>query len=701
MIRKLSRGRLRFIVVFLSAVVAVIVFRIVKVQIIQHEKYKNIAKQQWHNKLKISAKRGKILDRRGRPLAVTYCTYTLGVTPRDLPEKKEVIEYIAKLADSTPSQIRGLLTKDEDYILIKKGLRLSAGQLSKLYLLPGVRLDSVHKRLMPLQAIDKNFIGVVNHKQKAVGGIESAFNDVLTGRDGWVVVNRDARNGPFRPIDAPHREAVNGRDIYLTIDSNIQTIVNFELKKAVRKYGAEGGVIIVADPSNGDILALSEYFSDKHKHSLYSTSCYYEPGSTFKLITDAYLLNTGKVAPYDAFYGEEGKAKFEFGVFRDDHPHGWLTFRESFVFSSNICTIKALSKSCREEFYRYILKMGFGEKTGVDLPVESEGFLREPQEWSRRSLASIAIGQEIGVTPLQILSAYCALANGGELYVPRVALKIRGEDGWIEEIPRVKVRRAFPPKISNTIKDFCRDVVREGTGGRASTEMVSVGGKTGTAQKAGRNGYLRNKYISSFIGFAPVENPQVACLVLFDEPDYPYTYGGLSAAPVFNRVIESICLTTDYITQDSGKMLALGEGEDQKIKTPCFYRMTSSEAYRMASRSGIGVRCSDDKGRVYSQIPGPGTLVETGTEITLLFREKQSGERKSRVPDLRGLTLRKARRILIECGFESTISGFGIVERQNPGPGNLLRVGSNIRLFCKKGLKLSESSIYGSENGSG
>ena len=696
MIYRFSKGRLRFVVIFLLAVVSVIIFRIVKIQIVHHEQYEKIAKQQWHNKLWISAKRGKILDRHGNPLAVTYSTYTLGVTPRDLPEKKEVVKYIAGVAKSTPSRIRKLLAGDKEYVLIKKDLRLTARQLAELYLLPGVRLDPVHKRLMPLQAINEQFIGIVNHKSEAIGGVEAAFNDVLMGEDGWIVVSKDARNGSFRPIGAPHMEAINGGDLFLTIDSDIQTIVNFELRKAVRKYGAEGGVVIVADPSNGDILALSEYFPGKQRHSLYSSSCYYEPGSTFKLITDAYLLDSGRVDPYDVFYGEEGETKFEFGVFRDDHPYGWITFRESFVYSSNICTIKAVSDSDPGEFYRYILKMGFGGKTGVDFPTESGGFLREPAKWSDRSLPSIAIGQEIGTTPLQMLSVYSALANGGDLYVPRVALGVLREGNMIKKIHPVKVRKIFPIEVSNTLKGFCRDVVIEGTGGNAATEMVDVGGKTGTAQKADKHGYLRGKYMASFIGFAPVENPQITCLVILDEPDYPYIYGGLSAAPVFSNVIEGICLTTDYISQGSERALAVEDGKDRKIKTPSFYRLTSSEAYRVASGSGVRICCSGDKGRVYSQIPDPGTLLETGAEITLLFRENGLDEKEYRVPDLRGLTIRKARRILIECGFRSTIRGAGVVEKQYPEPGNSLKKGSKVRLYCNTGLKLSEYFINGS-----
>ncbi len=688
MLARFPKWRLRLILAGMILALCVIIYRITFIQIIDHRKYEQLAKLQSIERVDLPAKRGKILDRNGHPLAVTYRVYTLGLTPRDFPSKTEIIGEVAAAAGVSAATINRYLKMDREYIQIKRNLHLTGREVERLSAVPGVRLDPGNKRLKPLEAINSEFIGAVNHKDEAVNGVEAAFDDLLKGEDGWVVFSRDAKNRCFRPLGAPCRKAANGDDLFLAIDSNIQVIASFELKKAVDRYGAKGGVVIVADPTNGDILALSEYFPESGRHTLYSTSCYYEPGSTFKLVTDSYLLESGKVDPYDAYYGEEGEAEFDFGRFRDDHPHGWMTFRESFVYSSNICTIKAVLGSDPVDFHRYILRLGFGNRTGVDFPAESEGLLRDSDQWSGRSLASVAIGQEIGVTPLQMLYSYCAVANGGELYVPRLAVKVMDEKNEVKNIEPVRVRRVFSQDVSRRLKEFCRDVVVKGTGGEASTDLVPVAGKTGTAQKADGTGYQPGKYISSFIGFAPVESPRIACLVMLDEPDYPYHYGGLSSAPVFKKVIEGICLTTDYLSGKPDDFIAVKEDGWNLVRTPCFYRLGAAGAFQMASRAGFRVSCQGKEGVVFSQIPGPGTLVEPGTEIKLRFRKELRRERKTRVPDLKGLTIRHARRKLIECGFQGIIRGSGVVKKQFPDPGAFMSEGSNVSLYCEIGLKL-------------
>lgn len=688
MIGSFPKWRLRLVIASIIMAVSVIAYRIVHIQVIQHDKYEDLAKGQWHEKVMLPAKRGKILDREGRPLAVTYRTYTLGITPKDFPRRKKVVDKFAGTIGCSPSTVSRCLKLKKEYVPLKKDLQLTGEQLEFLSSLPGVAIDPGNRRLRPLEAMDTELLGLVNHKQAGVSGVEAVFDPVLSGEDGWVVFSRDAKNRSFRPLGAPCKKALDGSDLYLTIDSDIQTIVNFELKEAVKRYGASGGVIIVADPSNGDILALSECRGEDEGQSLYSSSCYYEPGSTFKLVTYSYLIDKAGKDPYDAFYGEDGEADFDFGTFRDDHPHGWLTLREAFVYSSNICTIKAVDDTDRGNFYNYIIKFGFGNRTGVDLPVESVGFLREPDEWSGRSLASLAIGQEIGTTPLQMLSAYCALANGGELYAPRLAVKIKRNNGSEKRIEPVRIRRVFSREVSETLMEFCRDVVLKGTGGEAASDLVPVAGKTGTAQKADETGYMRGKYISSFIGFAPAGAPRVVCLVLLDEPSLPYHYGGLSSAPVFKKVIEGICLTTDIISDEPEGILAIGEEADDVKRTPSFYRLKDSEAFQLASETGFRVRFEGEGGFVWAQVPDPGTLVEPGTEITLFFRKIGNKEVKEQVPDLRGLTIRQARRKLIECGFRGSIRGSGIVKKQFPRPGSLLKKGSSVSLLCEMGVEL-------------
>ena len=426
--------------------------------------------------------------------------------------------------------------------------------------------------------------------------------------------------------------------------------------------------------------------------SLFSVSCMYEPGSTFKLITDSYLLERDAVDPFDVFYAENGVMDFDFGTFRDDHEYdGWLTFRQAFVKSSNICTIKAAMDSDEHDFYRYILGFGFGTKTGVSLPAESEGTLREPSRWSDRSLASIAIGYEIGVTPLQMVMAYSALANGGELVAPRIALEARNDEGRVvEEFPVLGVRRVFSRETADMMQEFCREVVRSGTGVKAHVVGLDVAGKTGTSEKIENGRYMSNSHITSFIGFAPAHDPEIVCLVLLDEPRYPYFWGGESAAPVFSRIVGAINRSTDFLCSEEPSKVTVSVRKEEKIEVPSFLRLNPEQAHQLASEAGLCVACSGEKGTIYAQIPDPGTYIEKGSDVKLLLRHESRERNESvRVPDLVGLSIREARRLLLGCGLRSRVSGAGIVVKQQPGAGTRVDRNSTIVMRCRLKGKMS------------
>ncbi|MBD3179884.1 MAG: PASTA domain-containing protein [Candidatus Latescibacteria bacterium] len=686
--KSFPRFRLFLILAGIALAGFVIIIRLVQVQVINHSVYERKAQDQWFDRKVLHAKRGRIFDRHGNPLAVTCQMYDLGITPKHIPES--AAGYLGEISGYSAARIRRCLDrKDREYIPLRRKLNLGGEELVKLSSMSGVTLDAVQERILPFDSVDRSFIGVVNDSGRGVAGIERAYDDILRGDDGWMVTSRDALNRSVKLIGAPRRNARDGSDIYLTIDSDVQRIADFEIRRAVEEYEASGGVVIVADPRNGDILALAEHFPGSKNHILFSSSCFYEPGSTFKLITYSYLLQRGIVNIDECFDGEDGRKVFDFGVFRDDHPHGILTVKQSFVQSSNICTIKAISRGDCEDFYRFILRCGFGSRTGVELPVETGGILREPTRWTDRSLPSIAIGQEVGVTPLQMLCAYAAIANGGELFVPRVVMRVEKGGEKIKEIQPVKTRRILPEDVCDEIRDFCRDVVLEGTGRRAATGLIPVAGKTGTAQKAGENGYADGKYISSFIGFAPVENPRLVCLVLLDEPGgYDY-YGGISAAPVFRKVIEGICLSSDRMTGCSQLALARYNDDREMVRVPALLRMSFPEACRIGAKKGIIVNGCGGEGPVYSQNPGPGELVPRGTEVDVLLKDEGKGKRGFRLPDFAGLTIREARRELIKHGLEVRIEGYGTVRKQDPGPGTVVRPGARVVLYCRCNYELT------------
>jgi|WetSurMetagenome_2_1015567.scaffolds.fasta_scaffold25560_2 cell division protein FtsI/penicillin-binding protein 2 len=688
------RHRLNVLSIAVTVIVGVLAYRLVDLQIIDHESYVTKANRQWYRHHLISARRGNIFDRNGFPLAVTHWTYTIGVTPKHFPaDDRTAVARLADACDMTKKELHRKLAKDEAYVLLGKDRHLTEDQVSKLSRLAGVRVDPNYDRLYPYDAMPPQLVGAIRADGKGTAGVELAFQDVLAGEDGWLLESQLSGDPKgFQPVNAPGKKPRNGNDLYLTIDTRIQTIVDFELQAAIDRYGAAGGVALVIEPATGDLLAVSE--QPRHEVSrdastidgfaLRSINCIYEPGSTFKLITDSYLLESGKVDPYDAFFGENGKADFDFGTFHDDHEYGWLSFKESFVYSSNICTIKAALAATPSDFYRHILRLGFGGRTGIDLPAESRGTLREPRFWSARSLPSIAIGHEIGVTPLQMAMVYGALANGGELLAPRIALEARdAKNAAVRKFPVVPVRKAFSDRTAATMRDFCSEVVLKGTGKKAAVDGIEVAGKTGTSQKVVGGGYEPGKYVVSFIGFAPARDPRIVCIVVLDEPVYPYYWGGESSAIVFGKIVEGINMSTDLFCDAATANIAADGKSEGARRVPNFLRLTTDEAIDLASDRGLTVQCPDVKGVVYSQTPDPGTMIGRREEVKLMVRAAAAESEASRsVPDVAGLSIREARRLLLSCGLDCVVRGFGIVERQDPPAGTLLSRLGRVLLIC-------------------
>jgi len=681
------------------AAVCAIFLRIVQVQIVEHEEISEDAWKQWVEEVREPARRGSILDRNGLPLAVTHRTYVLGVTPRDLPDDDDALEVLSDAASTTRSFFRRLLKREDTYIFVARKVSLSCQQEKRLSSMPGVRLDPDPERINPFHCLTSTLLGSVNEEDRGISGIELSFDEYLRGTDGWKIFVKDANRRLYRRADAPGRKPENGHDLYLTIDSRIQAIVDFELEQAVSRYGAASGAAVVVDPWTGEIYALAEKEGRKKAKrktgsGLFSSSCLFEPGSTFKLVTASYLLERGEVDPYDVFYGEEGKADFSFGTFRDDHECGWLTFKETFRKSSNICTIKAVMDTDRDAYYSFLLRFGFGSRTGVDLPAESGGRLREPGEWSARSMPSIAIGQEIGVTVLQMAMAYAAVANGGDLLVPRITREVRDSEGRVlRKFDPVRVRRVISPATAKTMREFCRDVVLDGTGVKAAVEGLETAGKTGTAQVADGSGYLDNTWVASFAGFVPAKDPRFVCMVVLNEPDYQWHYGGSSSAVVFSEIVEGINLATDLLSPVADIAVDPARPRGDMITVPSFFRLRCAEAVQLAGDSGLSVDFSSDAGEVYSQVPGPGTLVKKGSKVRLSFISEDKGRDGVTVPDLRGLSIRQARRMLIESGLRSRIAGSGTVLRQDPAPGHRVSKGSTVSIRCGSALKRGKSGL--------
>jgi cell division protein FtsI (penicillin-binding protein 3) len=334
-------------------------------------------------------------------------------------------------------------------------------------------------------------------------------------------------------------------------------------------------------------------------------------------------LDKTRITPADSFDAEDGKADIGVATIRDPHPHRWLTMEEAFMYSSNIVMAKASASLQPGDLYGYARLFGFGTKTGIGLPGESAGLVPSVERWSARTKATMAFGQEVAVTPIQILNAFAAIANDGVMMMPRLVRGVADPlTGDVARSEPVVVRRVVSKETAATLRAMCLSVVEDGTAQAAKLEFMRVAGKTGTAQKAGARGYLLHRYMSSFVGFAPYENPKIAAIVMIDEPKWAARYGGDSAAPVFARICRALATSTpwfdDVLSLETLRVASLGGRGDV---APNFLRMDRAAALAAARKLGANVLLSGDSGRVVAQVPPPGSPMDRDGVVRLFVTD--------------------------------------------------------------------------------
>jgi cell division protein FtsI/penicillin-binding protein 2 len=407
------------------------------------------------------------------------------------------------------------------------------------------------QRRYPAGVLAAHLIGFVGKDCQGLAGVEYFCEDKLKKKPFWLTQQKDALGHRiYLPSDLLLSLPVS-KDIVLSLDRGIQYIAEKELELQVYNLKAKAGIVIIMDPFSGEILAMAirPSFNPSHYQN-YPTKVWrniaitdiYEPGSTFKLIPLAAALEESLVSAQDLFYCGNGKARFDGIVIHDINPYGWLSVKDIIAHSSNIGSIKISQRLGKYRLYEYIEKFGFGNKTGIDLPGESQGIVRPPKKWSRVSLASITIGHEIGVTPIQLLRAYAVIANGGYLVRPKVIRYILDNQHQPEKISvPLSRQRILSSTTCEQITSILVRGVEEGTGKKASLTYYTVAGKTGTAEKFDftRKSYSNKKVVTSFVGFTPAYRPKIVMLVMLDEPKEK-TLGGTAAAPVFGRVAQQV-----------------------------------------------------------------------------------------------------------------------------------------------------------------
>jgi len=535
-----------------------VLLRLTDLMILNYKLFSERARLQHIKVQEIQERRGIIFDRCGRELALNLECESLYCEPGSLSRNNENIQKLASAMAKEPKAILAKIPKEGKFAWVERKLESDIAERIKRLNMKGLGFINEAKRVYPKGYLASHILGFVGIDNQPLEGIELKYDRYLRTRGGKVAVGRDA-NG--RTLSAGADTEVKGNSIVLTIDEGLQHIVEKEIEKAVAKWRARAATAIMMNPFTGEILALANIPSydpnnpgraggfEKRNRAI--TDCY-EPGSTFKIIVSVAALEENLVRPDTLFDVSKGGIEVGGRVIRDVHRHRALEFREVIQKSSNVGSVMIGMRLGKERLYQYAKLFGFGEKTGIDLPGEVSGWIRPPKRWSGTSISAISIGQEIAATPLQVLRAYSAIANGGFLVRPYVVSEIVSPDGQVLLSFRdMERKRIVSQKTAETFKEILKTVTQEGgTGASASVDGYDVAGKTGTAQvmNSKTKRYSKEQYVSSFVGFIPADKPKLALIVVVDKPK-GQIYGGVVAAPVFRDISDQ---ALSYVTMQEG-----------------------------------------------------------------------------------------------------------------------------------------------------
>jgi cell division protein FtsI (penicillin-binding protein 3) len=546
-----NHNRLRVVKIFFITLFLVIAGRAFQLQVLQGERLMRLGERQHLKEWIVLPKRGALFDRAGEPLALSMESQSVYARPHRVQDPEKLSRELAQILNLRISDVKQKLSSDKPFVWIKR--QVSSPEAEKIQALnpAGVGMFYEPNRHYPQGQLAGQLIGFVGRDSEGLEGLELKYNDYIRGEAGSSVTERDALGRRVLVQGVERLRIPPGSDVHLTLNTSMQHIAEKELEAAVLKYRAKAGVAIVMEPFTGEVLALANYPAfDPNRYSKQSAeqrrnravTDSFEPGSTFKTILAAAALEEGVVGKEDLFYCEMGKYSYAGKIIHDTHPHGWLPFSKILQVSSNIGFTKVAQKLKKDRYFKYIEKFGFGQISGIDVPGEVAGLLRRSESWSAIDLATHAFGQGISTTPMQMVMAYAAIANGGFLMRPYVTRRVVSPQGEVvlENQPHM-VRRVISEKTSRSLASMLRDVTNEGgTGMMANVDGFEVAGKTGTAQKADpvHGGYAAKKRVASFIGFVPANDPRLVALVLIDEPEVN-VYGGIVAAPVFRNIAQA------------------------------------------------------------------------------------------------------------------------------------------------------------------
>ena len=652
------RTRVLVAAAFFALWVVAIEARLVWLQGYRHEYYVVLADKQQKDIVDVPARRGDIVDRNGQPLALSVDAASIWAVPKKVENPDATLALICQAIGGCPPGEKNLYAKRlrqnlKCVVLRRKIPPDEAARVAALKL-PGISLRIEPKRYYPNVELAAHVIGYVGGDDYGgLSGIEAVYDSMIAGQKGSVL--ELAAAGVNHNVFARRvlRAPTDGAAVELTIDRRLQHVVERELRDAVVYHRAAGGTVIVMDPRNGEILALANYptynpngYNDSPEENRRNRGVqdFYEPGSTFKLVTASAAIEEQAFRTDEPIDVSAGAIHFGGREIKDDHVHGVLSFTDVIVNSSNVGAIKIGLRLGAERLGRYIKRFGFGERTCPEVRGETRGIVWDPGHWSDSTLASVSMGYEVAVSPLQMAAAVSSIANGGLLVQPRLVRAVGRGSSRVETTPR-ELRRAIAPETSAELTAIMEQVVVRGTGTLAAVSGYTVAGKTGTARKNAGGRYSETDYHASFVGFVPSRQPAFTVIVVIDTPRRGprEIYGGVVAAPVFRRIAEAAL-----------RILAV----PQTVNPVPPVVVTASAAEPAPTMMPIAGRASGSRLDVVTGSPS--------------------------VPDVRGLGAREAIQRLARRGLVPRMTGDGVVIDQDPAPGTPLEPGTACRLWLDR-----------------
>jgi cell division protein FtsI/penicillin-binding protein 2 len=552
-----SRIRCALVCLAFTALFSVFSFRLVYLQMIKHDEYAGLAAEKHVYKQAIFAERGSILDANNEVLAHNTPVETVVADATHLNNRQATIPLLRDALEIPAAELSEKLEGERRYIVLKREVPMAVAAALREKLraqnLRGIYFERDSTRIYPNGSMLCHVIGFTDFEHRGIQGVESSMEEYLHGQDGYRYIEHNRAGQEIVLYRGQERTPRNGYQVHLTIDLNLQNIVENEIDAAMREYTPQKATIILMRPQTGEILAManrpnfdlnlrSEAKPEQMKNRAIIDMM--EPGSTFKIVSAATALNEHKVRPDTTIFCENGVWNFGGRPLHDHKAYADLSVQDILIKSSNIGAAKLALSVGEQKFYEYIRRFGFGERSGIELPGEIPGVIRPPQSWSKISITRIPMGHEVGVTPLQMTVAMATIANGGKLVMPRIVKSITTEEGkTVSVFSPVVLRQVISPETAAQVGNALRGVVSDrGTAAAAAVPGFTISGKTGTAQKVDpRGGYEHGKYVVSFSGYLPAERPEFVGLVVLDDAhtaNPELNYGGLVAAPIFARIAE-------------------------------------------------------------------------------------------------------------------------------------------------------------------